>query len=224
METQPITTLADLINEIYLLIDYSAPEEESEALKEVLEGYAGDAIAMNVFHHFYSYLPDAREDGITGISRVARRHGVFLFCVTTLYSTYLYLATRESTTLLGPFSAGIEEQDLLEFFGWRDDDHFREAVGDPAELDEHIPMNDSRDLCPVCGTGDGEFHAFGCPVEICPWCDGQLTNCECRFIKTGREQLSRDSHLDELLARLEDAGRVPYSAAEHRPSFLTEDR
>ncbi|MCA1765989.1 MAG: hypothetical protein LC633_07060 [Desulfobulbaceae bacterium] len=224
METQPQMTLADLINEIYLLIDYSAPEGEADLLKEVLEGYAGDAIAMNVFHHFYSFLPEAREDGITGISRVAKRHGVFLFCATTLHADYLYLATRDATTLLGPFSGGIEEQDLLEFFGWRDDEHFRKAVGDPAELEEHIPMNDSLDLCPVCGTGDGEFHAFGCPVEICPWCDGQLTNCECRFTRTGRDQFSRDSHLDELLTLLEEEGRIPFVAEEHRPTFMTEDR
>jgi hypothetical protein len=223
MENPPLISLADLIKEIFLLLDYSAPEGETDLLKEILERYEGDAIAINLFHHFYSYLPEAREDGIISISRVASRDGAFLFCVTTIYSHYLYLATRESTALLGPVSGGIEDRDLLEFFGWRDDDDFKNAIGDPTELEEHIPVNDSLNLCPVCGTGDGEFHAFGCPVEICPWCDGQLTNCECRFTKTGREQISRESHLDELLMLLEEEGRVPYVAEEHRPSFMTED-
>jgi hypothetical protein len=125
--------------------------------------------------------------------------------------------------MLGPFGKGIEDQDVLEFFGWEDDEEFRNAVGGPDEQEEHIPVNDSLDLCPVCGTGDGEVHAFGCPVEICPWCGGQLTNCECRFIKTGRDQLSRESHLDELLALMEDVGRVPFAAGQHRPGFITED-
>jgi len=214
--------LSDLIKEVFLLIDYGAPEGEADILKEVLERYEGDAIAINLFHNFYSFLPEGREDGITAISRVASRDGAFLFCATTLYNNYLYLATRESTVLLGPFSDGIEDQDLLEFFGWRDDDHFKSLVGDPTELEEHLPINDSLNLCPVCGTGDGEFHTFGCPVEICPWCGGQLTNCECRFIKTGRDQLSRESHLDELLALLEEEGRIRFVAEEHRPGFMTE--
>jgi hypothetical protein len=50
-----------------------------------------------------------------------------------------------------------------------------------------------------------------------------LTNCECRFIKTGRDKFSRDSHLDDFLALLEKEGRIPFAAGQHRPSFMKEE-
>ena len=217
-------SLAELSREISLLIEYGAPEDEIAALGEVLEKYAADLISLNLFHHFYSYLPEAREDGITRISRVATRQGAFLLCVTTLFDNYLYLATHESAALIGPLIEGLIDQDLLDFFGWQDSEHFKRKTAEPAKLPEHLPVNESQNFCPICGTGDGEFHAFGCPVEVCPWCEGQLTTCECRFIKTGRNNFSQDSHLQELLDLLEAKGRVPFSAEEHRPSFMSEEK
>ncbi len=220
MENAQPKSLATLVKEISLLIEYGAPVDELNRLNEVLGKYGSDAIALNVFHNFYSYLPEGLDDGITKISRIANQHGAFLFSATTLLGSYLYLATRESAALIGPFSNGIQDQDILNFFGWRDDDHFKKEVGESTKLPEHVPVNESLDLCPVCGTSDGESHAFGCPVEVCPWCDGQLTNCECRFLKTGRDKFSRDSHLDEFMALLEKKGRIPFAAGQHRPSFM----
>lgn len=220
--TQP-KSLATLIKEITLLIEYGAPKDEVSRCNEVLQKYGADGIALNVFHNFYSYLPEGNDDGILTISRVANRHGAFLFCVTTLATNYLYLATRESAAFIGPLDTGILDQDILNFFEWRNNDHFKKELDEPAKLPEHQPLNESLDLCPVCGTSDGESHTFGCPVEICPWCDGQLTNCECRFVKTGREKFSRDSHLNELLTLLEKKGRVPFAATQHRPSYMQEE-
>jgi len=223
MEDLVPKSLAELTREISLLIEYAAPEEEFAVLNEVLEKYAADPISLSLFHHFYSFLPEARDDGITRVSRVANRQGAFLLCATTLFNDYLYLATHEKAALVGPLAEGLTDRELLEFFGWQDSDHFKRQIADLDELPEHLPINESHDLCPVCGTGDGEFHAFGCPVEICPWCEGQLTNCECRFIKTGRDHFSRDSHLQELLDLLEAEGRIAFAADEHRPSFMSEE-
>jgi hypothetical protein len=212
-------SLSALNAEISLLMKYGAPAAELTNLGKVLARYDADAIALLVFHNFYSYLPEAQDDGITAISRIANRDGVFLFGVTTLLSDYLYLATGEAATLIGPGSAGLDDREVLDFFGWPDNEHFRKAVGGAAERQEHIPINESLELCPACGTGDGEIHAFGCPVEVCPWCDGQLTNCECRFLKTGRSRFSLDAHLDEFQALLAEKGRIPFAASQHRPSF-----
>ena len=223
MEIPQPKSLATRSKEISLLIEYGAPKDEVSRCNEVLAKYSSDGIALNVFHNFYSYLPEGHDDGITQISRIANRHGAFLFCATTLLASYIYLATRETAALIGPLGDSIPDQDILDFFGWRDDDHFKKEVGESAEFAEHLPVNESLDLCPVCGTSDGESHAFGCPVEICPWCDGQLTNCECRFLKTGRDKFSRDSHLDEFLALLEKEGRINFAADQHRPSFMKKD-
>ena len=223
MESDKQKSLSVLLKEISLLLEYGAPKDELAKLDEVIAKYGADAIVLNVFHNFYSYLPEGLDDGIIKISRVANCHGAFLFCASTLLSNYLYMATRESAALIGPFNDGIQDQDILEFFGWQDDEQFKKAVGDPALLSEHVPVNESMELCPICGTTDGEIHSFGCPVEVCPWCDGQLTNCECRFAKTGRDNFSRDSHLEELLDLLSKKGRVAFDAKEHRPSFLEDE-
>ena len=36
-----------------------------------------------------------------------------------------------------------------------------------------------RQPCHDCGAAKGQFHAFGCDVERCPVCGGQLIFCEC---------------------------------------------
>jgi hypothetical protein len=216
-------TLAELTDEILMLIEYSAPADEFDVVSKVLEKYSADRASLQVFLHFYSYLPEAREDGIIRISRVANRQGTFLLCVTTLFDNYLYLTSHEKAALIGPLTEGLTDQGLLEFFGWQDQEQFKSQTIDPAELPEHIPINETCELCPVCGTGEGELHDFGCPVEICPWCGGQLTNCECKFIKTGRDDFSHEAHLDELQDLLEAEGRIPFAGDEHRPSFMSEE-
>ncbi len=223
MSTPIPKTLKELHDEISLLLKYGAPEEEQAAMAEVIDKYSADMIAMNVFHNFYSFLPEGLDDGISKLSRIANAQGVFLLCASTFQGDYLYLATRESAALIGLLSEGVSDPEVLQYFGWKSPEHFIKTTGDPADFSEHKPLNNSLDLCPVCGTGDGENHAPGCPVEICPWCGGQLTHCECRFTRTGREKLSRDSHLEEFLELIEKKGRIPFSAKEHRPSFMQEE-
>ena len=89
MENTVPKSLAELADEILLLIEYSAPADEFEVVREVMEKYSADRATLQVFLHFYSYLPDARDDGIIRVSRVANRQGTFLLCVTTLFGEYL---------------------------------------------------------------------------------------------------------------------------------------
>jgi hypothetical protein len=222
MEKRLPETLSDLRREIDLLMKYGAPAEKLETLIALVDRYAADIFALRVFHSFYSYLPEAQDDGIVELQRVANRHGVFLLCAKTLLDDYLYLADREKAEFLGSLREGIWDQEILEFFGWRDREAFLKTVKNPKGLATHRAVNEAPDLCPVCGTGDGGQHIFGCPVEVCPWCGGQLIHCPCRFDKTGRREFSQESHVDEFLALLERQGRVPFNAMEQRPAFKSE--
>jgi rRNA maturation endonuclease Nob1 len=38
-----------------------------------------------------------------------------------------------------------------------------------------------RQTCHDCGVRKGELHIFGCDVERCPVCGGQVVYCECKF-------------------------------------------
>jgi len=212
-------SLSDLRRELDLLMQYGAPAEERAALAAVVNRYAADIIALKVFQCFYSFLPEAQDDGIIELRRIANRCGVFLLNAKTLVGDYLYLADREKAEFLGPLREGIWDQEVLEFFGWRDREEFLKATADPNGLPTHLAVNEAANLCPVCATANGELHTPGCPVEICPWCGGQLIHCPCRFDKIGRQELSQESHLDEFLELLEKKGRIAFDALEQRPAY-----
>ncbi|HSH12261.1 MAG TPA: hypothetical protein VLA15_00875 [Desulfurivibrionaceae bacterium] len=215
-------TLADLRKELELLMEFGAPAAERATLAALVDRYAADLIALKVFRSFYSYLPEAQDDGIVELRRIANHGGVFLLCAKSLLDNYLYLADREQAEFLGTLREGIWDPDILAFFGWPDREAFLKTVANPATLPPHRPVNEAPDLCPVCGTADGEPHTFGCPVEVCPWCEGQLTHCPCRFEKTGRKEFSQESHVDEFLELVERKGRIPFEALEQRPAFKDE--
>lgn len=212
-------TLTDLRGEIDLLMQYGAPAEKKVELAAVADRYAADIIALKVLQSFYSYLPEAQDDGIVELRRIANRRGVFLLLAHSGLDDYLYLVDREKAEFLGPLREGIWDQEVLDFFGWPDRQAFLKKVADPAGLPVHRPVNETPDLCPVCGCADGELHTYGCPVEICPWCGGQLVHCQCRFDQTGRREFSQEAHLDQFLELLERRGRIPFDAREQRPAF-----
>ncbi len=214
--------IKEITEETKMLAEYNSPESHRDEVKELIHEFAADRIAMNVLHNFYSFLPEAREDGIREIRELTRKNGVFLLCAITFTDNYLYLVSMEKVEFLGPLSQGIPVREVLTFFAFADDDAFKKKYPTIDHLELYCPVATDIRLCPVCGTGDNEFHAPGCPVEICPWCAGQLTGCNCRFDIIGRDRLNREKHLDELLALLEKKGRVPYDAASHRPSYMND--
>ena len=42
-----------------------------------------------------------------------------------------------------------------------------------------------RGICHDCGALEGELHEYGCDMERCPFCGGQLITCDCAYEKLG---------------------------------------
>ena len=40
-------------------------------------------------------------------------------------------------------------------------------------------------ICHDCGAKEGELHKYGCDMERCPFCGGQLFSCNCAYEKLG---------------------------------------
>ncbi len=212
-------SLSSLKEEIKLLIQYGAPQELHGDLLQLIDHYENDIIALRLVHHFYSYLPEAREEAIVSIRVLARRQGKFLLCVITQDSAYIYLATADQAEFIGTLAEGLWDEVVLEFFKFKNRDDFLNRFKEWEDLIIHQPTPLDQQLCPACLVEDGDKHILGCPVEICPWCGGQLTACECRFIQLEKEKLAAEKHIDALLEKLEDKGRIPFDAESHRPHY-----
>jgi hypothetical protein len=202
-------TVVERKKEIEFLMQYAVPEAQAEAAAALLEKYAADVIGLNLLHSFYMRLPEGSEDWVSGVLLLARRQGVFLLCVLTGNGMqYLYLVNREGAHILGTQAEGIGEREFLDFFGFADAGALAAITGKPESLEEYEPYSAESDLCPSCHAAEGEYHTLGCPVEICPWCKGQLTYCNCRFIKLETDSMERETQVERLLELLEEAGRI----------------
>lgn len=212
-------TLADRVKEIELLMDYAVPTANRIAAKNLLNKHAADGVALSIFHTFYSFLPEGLDDAITILRHLARKESKFLICATTTIDDYLYLADTESAVFLGPLREGIWEEEALHFFGFKNREAFLKAHQDLSRFPVHVPPWLDQHLCPVCHAADGEYHTLGCPVEVCPWCGGQLTGCPCRFSQLGIHEMDKEIQVEELLELLSAKGRIPFDAARQSPAY-----
>lgn len=215
-------TLDEKRKEIELLMKYAVPEAHFREAAAFMEIYAADNIVLNLLHNFYSCLPDAIDDGIRKLRLLARRQGTFLFCATTFCDDYLYIVTSADAFCLGRLADGIGDDEVLQFFGFADHQTFVDRTTDRADFATHTPADQANDLCPVCSVAVGEYHTLGCPVEVCPWCGGQLTRCNCRFVQLDVEQLRNEADIEMLRERLEAVGRIAFDTAQ-RPAYPTMD-
>ena len=203
------------------LMEYAVPADRLDDAIDLLDIYRHDRIALDLLHEFYSFLPEGRNDWVREIRLAARQQGLFLLAAVTRESGYFYLVSSEGIEFHGVVADGVWDQDLLAFFGFADRERFREQCGQPEALTVYEPMDSDPDICPACHAATGEVHELGCPVEVCPWCGGQLVYCGCRFEKLEVESLSSEKDLVRFEEILNEQGRSPYSP-EQRPSFADE--
>ncbi|MDD5757876.1 MAG: hypothetical protein PHI06_02210 [Desulfobulbaceae bacterium] len=213
-------TLNEQKNAILLLMDFAVDEDDQAPARELLEKYAADTIALHLFQEFYSYLPEAENDAIRILRRLDKRGGNFLIAATTTKDTYLYLTNSEGAEFLGNHQDGIWDEEVLEYFGYSREESLRKFL-DLNAFPVYVPVNLDKSLCLVCAVDHGELHRLGCPLEVCPWCGGQLTRCNCRFSEAGVDQLTSDGQLEKFIEAVEGKGRVPFDATDQCVGFKT---
>jgi len=204
--------------EIRSLMQYAAPEEQLDAALDLLLIFRDDRMALMVLHEFYSYLPDAENDWIKELRLVGRKQGVFLLAAVTGRDTYLYLVSSEGIEFHGSLLEGYLDKQLLDFFGFSSKESFEEASRNPKNFPGYQPLQSEGDVCPACHAATGELHELGCPVEVCPWCGGQLIHCHCRFEQLDLEEITGKQDLERLETLLNQKGRIAYSP-EQRPGY-----
>ncbi len=200
------------------LMENAVPEERLAEALDLLEIYRHDRLALDLLHEFYSFLPEARSDWIREIRMVARRQGILLLAAITGNGGYLYLVSSEGLEFQGLLAEGLWDPELLDFFGFASRDGCKQLCGSPEELSIYEPMDGDWDVCPACHAASGELHELGCPVEICPWCGGQLVHCPCRFDKLELDHISSEHDLVRFEEILNEQGRIPYAPGQ-RPFF-----
>ena len=216
-------TLAERKKDIQFLMKYAVPAAQMETAEALLHEYDTDIIALNLLHSFYVHLPEGTDDSVVSLRLLKRRQGVFLLCVSTGNAMhYLYVANKEAAHIIGTLAEGIIDRELLDFFGYAENREVLALTKEPEKLQKLQPAAADPNLCPSCHVAAGEYHTLGCPVEICPWCNGQLTYCNCRFAKLDIDALDKIAQIEKLQALLEEAGRIAFKK-EQAPGYPTLD-
>jgi len=199
-------------------MEYAVDENDQGVAKDLLLQYREDRLALDLLLEFYSFLPEARTDYVRELRLVARSRGLFLLAALTSLSGYMYLVSSEGVEFHGALEQGYLDPELLSYFGYSDLDAFKKQCGTGENLPFYEPLRLDVDVCPACHVVTGELHELGCPLEICPWCGGQLVRCPCRFERLEVETMSSEEEILRFAALLEERGRVAYSP-DQRPDF-----
>lgn len=206
--------------ETELLIRYVVKEEEYEEALAVIDRVSHHAVAVNVFRNYYTELPEGREEMACDLRVIAEKQGAFLLALKTTAHCYLYFGSGEEVHSIGDYQQGLNDEEILLYFGFKDAAAFSKKT---AGAFDQLPQLDKQTLAPscvVCGVAVGEVHILGCPVEQCPWCEGQLNRCNCRFDQLGVEEMADEELLERFEEVLDQKGRIVFKP-EQSPSYPT---
>ncbi len=202
------------------LVRYAVPAEECEAALVLVRRCQTSRLATAVLRSYYQELPEGREERAVDMRLVGEQEGMSLVGLATAAHRYLYLYSSGDVVYLGPFERGIDDASVRTLFGYQTADEFHTRVPAFTDLPSLLdtPVDPAVSVCVACGVAVGALHAFGCPVELCPWCQGQLRHCNCRFDQLGVDTIDSDEQLDRFAALLDRKGRIPFSR-EQNPSY-----
>jgi hypothetical protein len=199
-----------LIEEINLYLHYAVPVKDEEDARKFVARYRHNKTVLNVLRQYYLALPDAEEAAAIRVSKLLQRQGVTLFVVSTPTTAHLYAVSADNAAWLGEYLKEIDEE-ILGFWGFPNQQAFLRICPPIDELTEYkVGISDSSQECPACGVAVGEYHLLGCSVEVCPWCEGQLNKCNCRFEQLEVDAIDSEDQVERFLELLEAKGRVVY--------------
>lgn len=213
----PESVQQKLIREIEMFIQYGVVQQEQEVAIALVKKYTDSPQALAVLEEFYKVLPEAREEAVIRLAYVDSLQGVTLLVISTRTHSYGAVVSEGEAHILGEYGKDPIPDELLSYFGFNESEELVESYGAVSELPE-FGQKGTVALCPVCQVAAGEYHLLGCPVEICPWCDGQLSRCNCRFEKLDLESLDSEEQVEALAELLEEKGRLPY-LPEQKPGY-----
>ena len=201
------------LKELELFVEYAVEKKEQKVALSFIKNHQNSPVLMALCKEFYSALPEAREEALLKVVLIEAVQGTFLLGAKTIEHKYLYCADHNSAVLLGEYEKGIESDDVLTFFGFASNEQFKDQLKSFKKYPQFSGelKSGKKAICPICSAKSGELHQLGCSVEVCPWCEGQLSNCNCRFEKIGVEEISTDKELEMLEKMLLDKGRVPFT-------------
>ncbi len=204
-EMQPV------IDEIKLFMKYAVPDDQIGAAEALLNRYRHNSRILNLLRDYYLALPDAREEPVLRIAKLIQHQGVSLLVVTTSSISYLYASSAQQNVWLGEYRDELEPE-ILEYFGFESQEDFLKICLPVAELEECAgnPSGEPTN-CPACGVSEGEYHLLGCSVEVCPWCEGQLSKCNCRFEQLRVDAIDTEEQLEEFVDMVTAKGRIPFA-------------
>lgn len=205
-----------IVAEIGIFIQYSVMESEQQVAESTLASYREDSNALRVMRDFYARLPECRQEAVRKVSNIVERRDASLVSVDTRNFEYLYFCSDTEVLYIGEKKEGIGDSAVLRFFGQSADKEFYVKADDDESGSDR--KAGTKIFCPSCGVAEEAYHLLGCAVEICPWCDGQLTYCNCRFEKLGVEDIDDERMLDRLEILLYEAGRIPFFV-DQAPSY-----
>lgn len=200
-----------LLSEIKTFISFAVEESKCAAAYQLVEQYKDDTLAIRLFHEHYSALPDAIEEAVVKVYELNVQRGVHCLLLQSETAFFIYLISVDEVVYAGSRVEDLSA-DLIAFIDRGDKKKLTEALSDLSNFSEYTVAGGGKSVqCPACGVTEGESHILGCMAEVCPWCDGQLSNCNCRFEKMEVEEFTSEKQLEAFEELLEEEGRIPFA-------------
>ena len=202
--------LKTLLDEIQFYVQYAVVEQDLDVARGLVNLYRNNERLLRLFREYYTVLPEAREEAVCKVSCLLEQSGVGLFVLATSAHAYLYVVSPEEVLLLCEYQKEVPIE-VLSFFGFSSQAEFLKQCPEVDKLEAYaVDDADSDSMCPACGVADGEEHILGCIVEICPWCAGTLSKCNCRFEQLKVDEVESEEQLEEFVDLLTAKGRIAY--------------